>query len=65
MGSKNIGLHVHYIPVHFHFYNKQLGFKEWDFRLSEKFYSEIISIPVYLSFFTSQLQTVIDILKEN
>ncbi len=64
MRSKNIGVQLHNIPVHFHPYYKQLGFKEGYFSQPEEFYSEIISIPIYPSLSTTLKQTVIDILEE-
>ena len=63
MRSNNIGVQVHYIPVHFHPYYKKLGFKKGDFPSSEKFYSEIISIPIFPSLSKSDQDYVIDILR--
>ena len=47
--NKEIGVNVHYIPIHFHPYYKKLGFKEGDFPNAEKYYSKAISIPLYPS----------------
>jgi UDP-4-amino-4,6-dideoxy-N-acetyl-beta-L-altrosamine transaminase len=38
---------VHYIPVHTHPYYTRLGFKRGDFPISEKYYSQAISLPMY------------------
>lgn len=44
----NIGTAVHFIPVHLHpYYIENLGTKPGDFPVCERFYSEIISIPLF------------------
>ena len=63
--SKNIGVQVHYIPVHMHPYYQSLGFKLGDFPASEKFYSEIISIPIFPSLTQEEQDTVIKTLEKN
>jgi len=47
--EKEIGVNVHYIPIHFHPFYKKLGFQEGDFPNAEKYYSKAISIPLYPS----------------
>tara|TARA_Y100000591_G_scaffold125211_1_gene107032 strand:+ start:11929 stop:13092 length:1164 start_codon:yes stop_codon:yes gene_type:complete len=47
---QNIGIHlqVHYIPVHLQpFYQKKYGFFNGDFPISENFYKNEVSLPVY------------------
>ena len=43
----NIGVNVHYIPVHTQPYYKELGFKTGDYPVSEEYYSRCISIPMF------------------
>ena len=44
----NIFLQVHYIPVHLQpFYRKKYGFKIGDYPISENFYENEISLPIY------------------
>lgn len=43
----NIGVNVHYIPVHLQPYYKRKGFSEGDLPISELYYKEAISIPLY------------------
>jgi len=38
---------VHYIPVHLMPYYRQLGWKEGDFPLAEKYYEQCLSLPMY------------------
>jgi len=43
-----INLQVHYIPVHLQpFYRNKFGFESGDFPISEKFYKQEVSIPIY------------------
>lgn len=41
-----IGVQVNYLPAHLHQVYKKRGFKNGDFPISEKFYSEEISLPM-------------------
>lgn len=45
--AKNIGVNVHYIPVHIQPYYEALGFKKGDFPEAEKYYASAISLPMY------------------
>lgn len=46
--QKNIGTQVHYIPVHLQpYYQKQFGFKTQDYPISELYYEQTLSIPLY------------------
>lgn len=45
--SSNIGVNVHYIPVHLQPYYRDLGFNPGDFPKSEKYYRCAVSIPLY------------------
>lgn len=46
--SANIGVNLHYIPVHLQpYYQQNLGFKAGDFPEAELYYSQAISLPMY------------------
>ena len=45
--EKGIGVNVHYIPVHFHPFYVDMGFKRGDFENSENYYERAISIPLF------------------
>ena len=47
MRNKQIGVNVHYIPIHMQPFYKKLGFKKGDFCEAESFYRQAISIPIY------------------
>lgn len=45
--ASGIGVNLHYIPVHLQPYYAGLSFRAGDFPLSEAYYAEAISIPLY------------------
>ena len=45
--AQNVGVNVHYIPVHLQPYYQKIGFKAGQFPEAEKYYSGAISIPLY------------------
>ena len=46
--ASNIGVNLHYIPVHLQpYYQQSLGFKAGDFPEAELYYSQAISLPMY------------------
>lgn len=55
-----VGVNLHYIPVHFHPYYKELGFKEGVFEESESYYKEAISLPLFHSMTIEEQDHVID-----
>ncbi len=61
---QNIGVNLHYIPVHEQPYYQKLGFRKGDFPASERYYKEAISIPMFPTLTFKQQQTVINSLKE-
>lgn len=59
-----IGVNVHYIPIHTQPDYQQLGFDWGDFPASEKFYSEIISLPLYAGLSDAEQEQVCQTLKQ-
>ena len=48
MKESGINLQAHYIPVHMQpFYQKNYGFSTGDFPVSENFYKNCFSVPMY------------------
>lgn len=45
--NANIGVNVHYIPIHLQPYYQNLGFKVGDYPVSEAYYTNAISLPLY------------------
>jgi UDP-4-amino-4,6-dideoxy-N-acetyl-beta-L-altrosamine transaminase len=62
--AANIGVNVHYIPVHIQPYYRRLGFTDGMFPESEQYYSEAISLPMFASM-TNELQgRVVDVVRK-
>jgi dTDP-4-amino-4,6-dideoxygalactose transaminase len=55
----NIGVNVHYIPVHTQPYYRKTGFTEGMFPESEKYYSEAVSLPMFADLTAAQQDRVI------
>lgn len=45
--EREIGVNLHYIPVHLQPYYKALGFAHGDFPEAERYYAEAISLPLF------------------
>tara|TARA_B100000767_G_C19775419_1_gene542272 strand:+ start:365 stop:1525 length:1161 start_codon:yes stop_codon:yes gene_type:complete len=62
--GNNIGVNVHYIPVHLQPYYKNIGFSEGDFPEAERFYKNAISIPLHPKLTIDEQDYVIDRISE-
>jgi UDP-4-amino-4,6-dideoxy-N-acetyl-beta-L-altrosamine transaminase len=58
--KKNIGVSLHYIPVHTQPYYQNLGFRWGDFPNSEDYYRKAISLPIYPTLTLGEQHYVID-----
>ena len=56
----NIGVNVHYIPIHTQTYYSQFGFRLGDFPNSEAYYNKAISIPIHSGMSVNQQDLVIN-----
>lgn len=57
--AANIGVNVHYIPVHTQPYYRQLGFKQGEFPEAEHYYEEAITLPLFPTLTEQQQSHVI------
>ncbi len=62
--SRGIGVNVHYIPIHWHPYYQQLGFKRGQFPQSEAYYNRALTLPLYPGLSADNQNEVIQQLKE-
>ncbi len=60
--QQNIGVNLHYIPVHTQPYYKAMGFKDGDFPEAEQYYQEAISLPMFSAMTEEQQKTVCQML---
>ena len=58
-----IGVNLHYIPIHTHPYYQKRGFKKGDFPQSERFYSQAISLPIHPNLKKEEQIKIIDAVK--
>tara|TARA_B110000037_G_C17089730_1_gene493509 strand:- start:81 stop:1238 length:1158 start_codon:yes stop_codon:yes gene_type:complete len=62
--ESDIGVNMHYIPIHRHPYYESLGFKKNDFPQAEKFHREAISISIYPFLLKKNQDYIIEKLKK-
>lgn len=61
--QQNIGVNVHYIPVHLQPYYQQLGYKKGICPNAEKFYEEMITLPLFPAMSEKDVNDVIKAVK--
>jgi perosamine synthetase len=58
--AENIGVNVHYVPVHLHpYYRDRFGFQGGEFPVAEDAYSRLISLPMFHSMTGQDVKDVI------
>jgi perosamine synthetase len=58
--AENIGVNVHYIPVHLHpYYRERFGYKGGEFPIAERAYSRLISLPMFHGMSDGDIEDVI------
>ena len=62
--EQNIGVNVHYIPVHTQPYYQQMGFVQGDFPHAEHYYAGAISLPLYYDLTEALQDQVVQALKK-
>ena len=55
----NIGVNIHYIPIYRHTYYQNLGFRRGYCKQAEKFFQEVITLPIFPSLSESKQSFVI------
>lgn len=64
MRAHNIGVNVHYIPIHMQPYYQTLGFKAGDFPNSEAYYQRALSLPLFPDLSAQDQDSVVAELRE-
>jgi len=58
--AENIGVNVHYIPVHYHpYYRERFGSRIGEFPVAENAYEQLISLPMFHAMSEQDVQDVI------
>ncbi len=61
--EEGIGVQVHYVPVHLHpYYQETYGCRRGDYPLSEAYYEECLTLPVYPKMRPDDVRYVVDAL---
>ena len=60
----NIGVNVHYLPVHMQPYYSSLGFSRGNYQSAENYYEEAISIPMFPTLKDEEIEYVCSKIKE-
>lgn len=63
MRAEQIGVNVHYIPIHTQPYYERLGFKRGDFPNAERYYDRALSIPLYPAMTEAQQDKVVSVVR--
>ena len=61
----DIGVNVHYIPIHMQPYYQDLGFRYGDFPNSEEYYESALSLPLFSSMTIKQQDEVVAVLDQS
>lgn len=64
MRAANIGVNVHYIPIHTQPYYRKLGFGVGDFPAAETYYAQAISLPLFPALTHAQQDRVVQVLRD-
>jgi perosamine synthetase len=63
--SENIGVNVHYIPVHLHpYYRDQFGYQGGDLPAAERAYEQLISLPMFHGMSEEDVEDVLSAVKK-
>lgn len=63
--AENIGVNVHYIPVHLHpYYHERFGYKGGEFPVAEDGYTRLISLPMFHAMSNQDADDVISAVKK-
>jgi len=64
MRERNIGVHVHYIPVYWHPYYRELGYERGLCPVAEKWYEQALTLPIYPGMMDKDVEDVVRALGE-
>ena len=63
--AENIGVNVHYIPVHYHpYYRNRSGYTRGEFPVAEDAYERLISLPMFHAMSDSDVEDVINAVRK-
>lgn len=63
MRAMNIGVHVHYIPVYWHPYYRELGYENVTCPIAEQWYERALTLPIFPGMTDTDVEDVVESLK--
>jgi dTDP-4-amino-4,6-dideoxygalactose transaminase len=61
MHEENIGVQVHYVPLHYHpFFQEEFGYERGDFPETERVYEELVSLPLHPEMDDEDIEDVLE-----
>jgi UDP-4-amino-4,6-dideoxy-N-acetyl-beta-L-altrosamine transaminase len=61
--AAGIGAQVHYIPVHYHPYYRELGFQRGAFPIAEDFSARAVSLPIFPLMTDEEIERVVSVVR--
>ena len=63
--AENIGVNVHYMPLHLHpFYQREFGYKRGDYPRAERYYERAITLPLFPKMSDEDVRDVIEAVRK-
>lgn len=63
--AENIGVNVHYMPLHLHpFYQREFGYSKGDYPRAERYYERAITLPIFPRMSEEDVEDVITAVKK-
>ena len=63
--SENIGVNVHYLPVHLHrYYRHRFGYKAGEYPVAERAYEQLISLPMFHGMSEQDVEDVVSAVRK-
>jgi len=62
--KEGLGVQVHYIPIHLQPFYQKLGYQVGDFPVSEKYYQQAISLPLFPSMTNRDIAQIIRVVQQ-
>jgi dTDP-4-amino-4,6-dideoxygalactose transaminase len=63
--AENVGVNVHYVPVHYHtYYRKLFGYQSGAYPIAEAAYESLITLPMFHSMTAQDVEDVVNAVRK-
>jgi dTDP-4-amino-4,6-dideoxygalactose transaminase len=60
MHAENLGVQVHYVPLHYHpYFQEEFGYEKGMYPVAEEVYDKLVSMPLHAEMSQSDIKEVI------